>query len=187
MAMTEPRVDSACSPVRRHRFAAVAAFPRNLSQAIALAARRKHLAAADGVAGRRSDVVCRSGGDCQRRTSLRHRRAVACRRRRASTIVLEPFGRNTAPAVAVAALLAGEADPDAVILAMPVDHWVRDHAAFRAAISTGVTAAGTVGSSCLGCGPWPRRPGSATFGWATNWKSTPIFAASPASLKSRIR
>jgi mannose-1-phosphate guanylyltransferase/mannose-6-phosphate isomerase len=57
------------------------------------------------------------------------------------TIVLEPFGRNTAPAVAVAALLASEADPDAVILAMPVDHWVRDHAAFRAAISTGVTAA----------------------------------------------
>ena len=57
------------------------------------------------------------------------------------TIVLEPFGRNTAPAVAVAALLASESDPDAVILAMPVDHWVRDHAAFRAAISTGVTAA----------------------------------------------
>ena len=48
------------------------------------------------------------------------------------TIVLEPFGRNTAPAVAVAALLASETDPDAVILAMPVDHWVRDHAAFRA-------------------------------------------------------
>ena len=56
------------------------------------------------------------------------------------TIVLEPFGRNTAPAVAVAALLASESDPDAVILAMPVDHWVRDHAAFRAAVSTGVTA-----------------------------------------------
>jgi mannose-1-phosphate guanylyltransferase/mannose-6-phosphate isomerase len=57
------------------------------------------------------------------------------------TIVLEPFGRNTAPAVAVAALLASEADPDALILVLPVDHWVRDHAAFRAAISTGVTAA----------------------------------------------
>jgi mannose-1-phosphate guanylyltransferase/mannose-6-phosphate isomerase len=56
-------------------------------------------------------------------------------------IVLEPFGRNTAPAVAVGALLASESDPDAVILAMPVDHWVRDHTAFRAAISTGVMAA----------------------------------------------
>src|SRR5260370_12754125 len=57
------------------------------------------------------------------------------------TIVLEPFGRNTAPAVAIAALLASEVDPDAVILAMPVDHWVRDHAAFRAAVSSGLTAA----------------------------------------------
>jgi mannose-1-phosphate guanylyltransferase/mannose-6-phosphate isomerase len=57
------------------------------------------------------------------------------------TIVLEPFGRNTAPAVAIAALLASEADPDAVILVMPVDHWVRDHTAFQAAVSTGLTAA----------------------------------------------
>ena len=57
------------------------------------------------------------------------------------TIVLEPFGRNTAPAVAIAALLASEADPEAVILVLPVDHWVRDHAAFRAAVSTGLTAA----------------------------------------------
>jgi mannose-1-phosphate guanylyltransferase/mannose-6-phosphate isomerase len=56
-------------------------------------------------------------------------------------IVLEPFGRNTAPAVAVAALLASEADPDAVILVMPVDHWVRDHKTFRAAVSAGLVAA----------------------------------------------
>jgi mannose-1-phosphate guanylyltransferase/mannose-6-phosphate isomerase len=57
------------------------------------------------------------------------------------TIVLEPFGRNTAPAVAIAALLASQTDPDAVLLVMPVDHWVRDQAAFRAAVSTGLTAA----------------------------------------------
>jgi mannose-1-phosphate guanylyltransferase/mannose-1-phosphate guanylyltransferase/mannose-6-phosphate isomerase len=59
----------------------------------------------------------------------------------APTIVLEPFGRDTAPAVAVAALLAVETDPDALILAMPVDHWVPDHGAFRAAVSSGLTAA----------------------------------------------
>ena len=58
-----------------------------------------------------------------------------------STIVLEPFGRNTAPAVAIAALLAIESDPDALILVMPVDHWVRDEVTFRAAVSTGLTAA----------------------------------------------
>lgn len=57
------------------------------------------------------------------------------------TIVLEPCGRNTAPAVATAALVAVDADPDAVILVLPVDHWVPDHAAFRAAVSTGLRAA----------------------------------------------
>src|SRR3982074_859287 len=57
------------------------------------------------------------------------------------TIVLEPFGRNTAPAVATAAILASETDPNAVILVLPVDHWVRDHAAFRAAVSSGLKAA----------------------------------------------
>ncbi|MBF0323898.1 MAG: mannose-1-phosphate guanylyltransferase/mannose-6-phosphate isomerase [Alphaproteobacteria bacterium] len=47
-------------------------------------------------------------------------------------IVIEPFGRNTAPAVAVAALLA---DPDALLLVMPSDHLVRDVGAFHAAIA----------------------------------------------------
>ena len=42
------------------------------------------------------------------------------------TMILEPFGRNTAPAIATAALVASEKDPDAIILAMPVDHWVKN-------------------------------------------------------------
>jgi len=57
------------------------------------------------------------------------------------TVVLEPSGRNTAPAMAVAALLACQTDPDALILVMPVDHWVGDDAAFRAAVATGLIAA----------------------------------------------
>jgi mannose-1-phosphate guanylyltransferase/mannose-6-phosphate isomerase len=57
------------------------------------------------------------------------------------TIVLEPFGRNTAPAVTIAALLASQDDPDAMILVMPVDHWVSDHTAFRSAVSSGLPAA----------------------------------------------
>ena len=57
------------------------------------------------------------------------------------TIVLEPFGRNTAPAVTIASLLASQDDPDAMILVMPVDHWVSDHATFRAAVSSGLPAA----------------------------------------------
>jgi mannose-1-phosphate guanylyltransferase/mannose-1-phosphate guanylyltransferase/mannose-6-phosphate isomerase len=58
-----------------------------------------------------------------------------------SALLLEPSGRNTAPAVAIAALLAVETDPDAIILAMPVDHWVRDHAAFRTVVSSGLAVA----------------------------------------------
>jgi mannose-1-phosphate guanylyltransferase/mannose-6-phosphate isomerase len=56
-------------------------------------------------------------------------------------IVLEPTGRNTAPALAVAALLALAADPDALILSAHADHAIPDTAAFRAAIATGVPAA----------------------------------------------
>lgn len=59
----------------------------------------------------------------------------------AATMVLEPFGRNTAPAAAIAALIAGERDPDALILVMPVDHWVGDAAAFGTAMAAGVAAA----------------------------------------------
>lgn len=58
-----------------------------------------------------------------------------------ATMVLEPFGRNTAPAAAVAALIASESDPDALILVMPVDHWVKDAAAFSTAMTAGVAAA----------------------------------------------
>ena len=56
-------------------------------------------------------------------------------------VVLEPIGRSTAPAVAIAALMAIRADPEAVILAMPVDHMIGDPHAFRAAVATGLPAA----------------------------------------------
>jgi mannose-1-phosphate guanylyltransferase/mannose-1-phosphate guanylyltransferase/mannose-6-phosphate isomerase len=57
------------------------------------------------------------------------------------TIVLEPVAKNTAPAVAAAALIAAEADPDALILVMPADHAVPDRAAFLEAIRAGTPAA----------------------------------------------
>lgn len=58
-------------------------------------------------------------------------------------IILEPVRRNTAPAAAVAALVASEIDPDALLLVMPVDHLVRDMPAFHAAIATAASAAET--------------------------------------------
>ncbi len=47
------------------------------------------------------------------------------------TQLLEPSGRNTAPAVAIAALWAQEIDPDAVLLVLPADHLIPDVEAFR--------------------------------------------------------
>jgi mannose-1-phosphate guanylyltransferase/mannose-1-phosphate guanylyltransferase/mannose-6-phosphate isomerase len=59
----------------------------------------------------------------------------------AGRIVLEPKGRNTAPALAVGALLAHAADPETLILSAHADHAIPDGAAFRATIARGVAAA----------------------------------------------
>lgn len=58
-----------------------------------------------------------------------------------SAIVLEPQGRNTAPAAAVAALIAAEKDAKAIVLLLPSDHVVGDEAAFRDAVAVAVRAA----------------------------------------------
>ena len=58
-------------------------------------------------------------------------------------IVLEPEGRNTAPAVALAALLAAQTDADVLLLVMPADHVIKDVAAFQTAVGVGVKAAQT--------------------------------------------
>ena len=49
----------------------------------------------------------------------------------AATMILEPVGRNTAPAIAVAALAARERDPKAVLLVLPSDHTVTRPEVFR--------------------------------------------------------
>ncbi|MGH6991547.1 MAG: sugar phosphate nucleotidyltransferase, partial [Stellaceae bacterium] len=43
-----------------------------------------------------------------------------------ATILLEPNGRNTAPALAAAALAARKRDARSLILALPADHVIRD-------------------------------------------------------------
>jgi len=50
-------------------------------------------------------------------------------------IILEPAGRNTAPAVAVAALRALEKDPDGVLLILPADHLIAEPARFHEAVN----------------------------------------------------
>lgn len=50
-------------------------------------------------------------------------------------IILEPAGRNTCPAVTLAALALVGAVPDALMLIMPADHLIKDGQAFRHAVS----------------------------------------------------
>lgn len=56
-------------------------------------------------------------------------------------VLIEPEGRNTAPAVLAAALWLERSDPEALMLVAPSDHVVPDAAAFRAAVEAGAEAA----------------------------------------------
>ena len=59
----------------------------------------------------------------------------------ASALILEPEGRNTAPAVALAALQAVQDDPDALLLVLPADHLIQDVSAFVEAVGKAVPLA----------------------------------------------
>ncbi|MEO5963703.1 MAG: mannose-1-phosphate guanylyltransferase/mannose-6-phosphate isomerase [Thermomonas sp.] len=56
-------------------------------------------------------------------------------------ILLEPVGRNTAPAIAAAAMQAMHGGEDPLLLVLPSDHVVRNDDAFRAAVSQAMPAA----------------------------------------------
>lgn len=51
-----------------------------------------------------------------------------------AALILEPVARNTAPAVAVAALYALAQSPDAMLLMLPADHLITDSSAFHTAV-----------------------------------------------------
>ena len=57
------------------------------------------------------------------------------------TMVLEPVGRNTAPALTLAALAASPDGADPVLLVMPADHVITDGAAFREVVRQGAELA----------------------------------------------
>ncbi len=58
-----------------------------------------------------------------------------------SALILEPVGRNTAPAIAVAALQAMSGGDDPVLLVLPSDHAIVDAEGFRAAVLAAMPAA----------------------------------------------
>lgn len=80
-------------------------------------------------------------------TNEEHRFIVAAHLQRYSTgtetgrILLEPVGRNTAPAIALAALQVQHSDPDGLMLVLPSDHVVQDNRSFLEAVQHGASAA----------------------------------------------
>lgn len=75
---------------------------------------------------------------------------------RPTRMVLEPVPRNTAPALTVAALAAraaAAAGDDPVIVALPADHLIDDHAAFGAALAEAVSHAAHGAIVTLGVPP----------------------------------
>lgn len=75
---------------------------------------------------------------------------------RPRAIVLEPEGRNTAPAAAVAAFVVAPENAAVLLLLLPSDHVVRDLAGFRAAVDIGAEAAR--GGALVTFGITPREP-----------------------------
>jgi mannose-1-phosphate guanylyltransferase/mannose-6-phosphate isomerase len=53
-------------------------------------------------------------------------------------IVLEPVGRNTAPAIAVASLLSRPAQENSILLVLPADHYIEDHQGLANTVRQGV-------------------------------------------------
>jgi len=56
-------------------------------------------------------------------------------------IILEPYGRNTAPALTIAALAATQEGNDPILLIMPSDHVITDVVAFQTAVYKGILLA----------------------------------------------
>ncbi len=71
----------------------------------------------------------------------------------AAALLLEPMGRNTAPAMTLAALHAMEGGDDPVLVVTPADQTVTDEAAFKAALQTAIRAAASGSFVILGVPP----------------------------------
>jgi len=72
-------------------------------------------------------------------------------------IIAEPCGRNTAPAIGLAAFLLLRHDPDAVLGLFPSDHVIADPAQYRATLSRGIEIA-AAGDNVVVLGIRPTRP-----------------------------
>lgn len=106
-------------------------------------------------------------------------REVCARRLPAANIIAEPVGRDTAPAVALAAALVAARDPQGVFAVLPADHVIHDAAACRRDLRTAFAAA-SAAPVMVTIGIKPREPATG-FGYIQRggkWKSfgrRPVF------------
>jgi mannose-1-phosphate guanylyltransferase len=72
-------------------------------------------------------------------------------------ILAEPLGRNTAPAIGLAAFILQHSDPEAIIGMFPSDHVIADEKKFRETLKRGIEIAGA-GENIVVLGIHPTRP-----------------------------
>jgi len=74
-------------------------------------------------------------------TNQQQQKAIEAAVGKRATVMVEPVGRNTGPAILMACLLLRERDPEATVVVLPSDHCIPDTAAFVSAINTAVEQA----------------------------------------------
>jgi mannose-1-phosphate guanylyltransferase/mannose-6-phosphate isomerase len=89
-------------------------------------------------------------------------------------IILEPVGRNTAPAILIASLLACRGDKNALLLIMPSDHVITDAGKFRDDVRAGVVLASNGNIVTFGVKP---QSANTAYGYIeTNQSSNDIYS-----------
>ena len=99
-----------------------------------------------------------------------------------SAVLLEPVGRNTAPAVAIAALQAMKGGADPVLLVLPADHVIKDFAAFHSVVEEGAGLANS--GSLITFGIVPDKPETG-YGYIKKGKQIKIKAEVKTKVKGQ--
>jgi hypothetical protein len=112
-----------------------------LSEAVSKADQRSNPATTNGVASEQNRGHYYADCRDEPRATLPRREQFRGAQTKPSSIVLEPVGRHTAPAIAVGALRALRILPNALLLVLPSDHVILNEAAFARVIEAAAEVA----------------------------------------------
>ena len=101
----------------------------------------------------------------------------------ASAILLEPVGRNTAPAIACAAWYIQQRDPDARLVVLPSDHVIADVKTFHDALATALSAAEQGSLVTFGIAPTHAETGYGYIKKRAHDSASPSFEAKSAEIE----